>query len=598
MRTPYAASDQQWAAISAPLEPAVVIAGAGSGKTTLMAARVVYLVVTGQVRPDEVLGLTFTTKAASELRQRIRDGARAPPARSRRPTRTGEDVLEPTVATYNAYAAGLLTDHGLRIGHEPDTRVITDAARYQLGARAVDRFTGEVRHLTDHPATAIQNLLALDSAMSEHLVAPRRRARARRRRPRRLRAGAGRGGRRQEPHHLPRGRREGDLRDRPARRAARPGRGLPPAQARPRADGLLRPDRARRPAGQRAARRRRAGARRGSRWCCSTSTRTPRSPRPTMLSRLFGERPRGHRGRRPQPGDLRLARCVGLQHPQLRRHLPGRGRRPVPTYPLTVNRRSDARILEVANRLAAPLYDEVRPGRAAGRQARGRRSAPSRLGSSRRTPTSSTWLVERGAGRPTTDVAGPRSACSPATTPTPRTSSTPSPAPASRSRSSASPGCSGCPRSPRSSRPCTCCTTSPPTPSLLTLLTGPRWAIGPRDLRLLSRRAHEIAGRQGRGADAGVDHRPPARDRRRHRPGRDPLARRRARRPGRGAVLRRGAGAVRPARRRAADAAHVRRRAAARHRPPDHRHQRHRRRARLRGQPGGAAPAATTSTSS
>ncbi len=51
----------------------------------------------------------------------------------------GEDVLEPTVATYNAYAAGLLTDHGLRIGHEPDTRVITDAARYQLGARVVDR---------------------------------------------------------------------------------------------------------------------------------------------------------------------------------------------------------------------------------------------------------------------------------------------------------------------------------------------------------------------------------------------------------------------------------------------------------------------------
>ena len=71
--TPYAPSDQQWAAISAPLSPAVVIAGAGSGKTTLMAARVVYLVVTGQVRPDEVLGLTFTTKAASELRHRIRD---------------------------------------------------------------------------------------------------------------------------------------------------------------------------------------------------------------------------------------------------------------------------------------------------------------------------------------------------------------------------------------------------------------------------------------------------------------------------------------------------------------------------------------------
>ncbi|AIY19821.2 ATP-dependent DNA helicase [Pimelobacter simplex] len=176
MQAPFPPSDEQWAAISAPLRPAVVIAGAGSGKTTLMAARVVYLVLTGQVRPEEVLGLTFTTKAAAELRQRIRTALRDAGALDLSGPASGPDeadeVLEPTVATYNAYASGLLTDHGLRIGHEPDTRVITDAARYQLGARAVDRFTGEIALLTDHPETAIQNLLALDSAMSEHLVGP------------------------------------------------------------------------------------------------------------------------------------------------------------------------------------------------------------------------------------------------------------------------------------------------------------------------------------------------------------------------------------------------------------------------------------------
>lgn len=174
MRTAWAPSPQQWAAITAPLAPSVVIAGAGSGKTTLMAARVVYLVVTGQVRPEEVLGLTFTTKAASELRQRIRDSLLAAGALSEATAVREDDVdaLEPTVATYNAYAANLLTEHGLRIGHEPETRVITDASRYQLGARAVERFTGEVELLSDHPPTVIQNLLALDGAMSEHLVTP------------------------------------------------------------------------------------------------------------------------------------------------------------------------------------------------------------------------------------------------------------------------------------------------------------------------------------------------------------------------------------------------------------------------------------------
>ncbi|SFB74237.1 DNA helicase-2 / ATP-dependent DNA helicase PcrA [Nocardioides terrae] len=163
------ASPEQWQAITAPLEPVVVIAGAGSGKTTLMAARVVYLVVTGQVRPDEVLGLTFTTKATAQLRAKIRQALDN--AGVLEEDEEGE-VLEPTVSTYNAYAAGLLTDHGLRIGHEPDTRVITDAARYQLGARAIDRHGGEVVLLSDHPPTVIQWLLALDSSLNEHLREP------------------------------------------------------------------------------------------------------------------------------------------------------------------------------------------------------------------------------------------------------------------------------------------------------------------------------------------------------------------------------------------------------------------------------------------
>ena len=76
MRAQFPSSDEQFAAITAPLEPAVVVAGAGSGKTTVMAARVVYLVATGQVTPDEVLGLTFTTKAASELATRVRTALR------------------------------------------------------------------------------------------------------------------------------------------------------------------------------------------------------------------------------------------------------------------------------------------------------------------------------------------------------------------------------------------------------------------------------------------------------------------------------------------------------------------------------------------
>jgi DNA helicase-2/ATP-dependent DNA helicase PcrA len=171
MGTDFTFSAAQFAAITAPLEPGVIIAGAGSGKTTVMAARVVWLVATGQVSSDQVLGLTFTTKATNELGSRIRDALRKAGLVAA-PGDSGE-VEEPTVATYHSYAANLLTEYGLRIGHEPDTRLVADASRYQLAARAIARYTRPIQHLTDHPETAIKNLLALDAAMTEHLVSPR-----------------------------------------------------------------------------------------------------------------------------------------------------------------------------------------------------------------------------------------------------------------------------------------------------------------------------------------------------------------------------------------------------------------------------------------
>ncbi|MBN9202396.1 MAG: UvrD-helicase domain-containing protein, partial [Microbacterium chocolatum] len=62
---------EQTAVIESGLAPALVVAGAGSGKTETMASRVVWLVANGIVSRDEILGLTFTRKAAGELAERI-----------------------------------------------------------------------------------------------------------------------------------------------------------------------------------------------------------------------------------------------------------------------------------------------------------------------------------------------------------------------------------------------------------------------------------------------------------------------------------------------------------------------------------------------
>jgi DNA helicase-2/ATP-dependent DNA helicase PcrA len=163
---------EQTACIVAPPAPQVIVAGAGSGKTTVMAARVVWLVGTGQVAPEQVLGLTFTNKAAGELAERVRKALI-------RAGVTDPDAIdpdhppgEPAISTYHAFAGRLLTDHGLRLGLEPTSRLLADATRYQLAARVLREAPGPYPALTRSFADLVSDLLALDAELAEHLVRP------------------------------------------------------------------------------------------------------------------------------------------------------------------------------------------------------------------------------------------------------------------------------------------------------------------------------------------------------------------------------------------------------------------------------------------
>lgn len=156
-------SDEQKAAITAPLEGTyAIIAGAGSGKTAVMAARVVWLVGHVGVDPERVLGLTFTAKAAAELAGRVRGSLAAALDMS--------EVGEPTISTYHAFAGRLIGEHGLRLGLEPDLRVLTDARRHQLVVRMLRRTTETLQHVSTHLPSLVGDVLALDGQLSEHLV--------------------------------------------------------------------------------------------------------------------------------------------------------------------------------------------------------------------------------------------------------------------------------------------------------------------------------------------------------------------------------------------------------------------------------------------
>ncbi|MFG3293763.1 UvrD-helicase domain-containing protein [Streptomyces sp. NPDC048179] len=163
---------EQTACITAPPAPQVIVAGAGSGKTTVMAARVVWLVGTGQVAPEQVLGLTFTNKAAGELAERVRKALVKAGVTDPDAIDPDNPPGEPAISTYHAFAGRLLTDHGLRIGLEPTSRLLADATRFQLAARVLREAPGPYPALTRSFADLVSDLLTLDSELAEHLVRP------------------------------------------------------------------------------------------------------------------------------------------------------------------------------------------------------------------------------------------------------------------------------------------------------------------------------------------------------------------------------------------------------------------------------------------
>ena len=160
-------SDEQWACISAPLEPFVIIAGAGTGKTAVMAARVLWLVASGLVADHQVLGLTFTNKAAAELAHRV--GALLSAWRRERPADPGAAIGEPTIATYHAFAGRLLQEQGLRAGIEPGARLLSGAAVAQLAYRLVCAAEG-IEGIAQAPATVAADLVALDANLAEQTI--------------------------------------------------------------------------------------------------------------------------------------------------------------------------------------------------------------------------------------------------------------------------------------------------------------------------------------------------------------------------------------------------------------------------------------------
>src|SRR5258707_1098470 len=152
-------NDAQREAVTHDTGPLLIVAGAGTGKTTVITRRIAYLIDQGKARPEEILALTFTDKAAAEMEARV-------------------DELVPygyadvEIATFHASGDALLRGHSLEIGLQNDSRVLSRAEQVIfLRARLFDLPLARYRPLGD-PTRYLQSLITLFSRCKDEEISP------------------------------------------------------------------------------------------------------------------------------------------------------------------------------------------------------------------------------------------------------------------------------------------------------------------------------------------------------------------------------------------------------------------------------------------
>src|SRR4029450_11179408 len=137
--------------------PLLIIAGAGTGKTTVITRRIRHLIAPRQARPSEVLALTFTDKAAAEMEERV-------------------DQLVPygyadvQIATFHAFGDRLIKENALELGLTPDFRVLTRAEQVIFVRDHLFEFPLKHFRPLGDPTRHIQAMITLFSRLKDEDV--------------------------------------------------------------------------------------------------------------------------------------------------------------------------------------------------------------------------------------------------------------------------------------------------------------------------------------------------------------------------------------------------------------------------------------------
>ena len=121
--------------------PLLILAGAGSGKTRVLTHRIAYLVRTERVRAGEILAITFTNKAASEMRERVE-------------LLVGRATRAMWVMTFHSACARMLRSDADKLGYTRQFTIYDSADQRRLIKRCLDDLDIDVKRFTSRTESA------------------------------------------------------------------------------------------------------------------------------------------------------------------------------------------------------------------------------------------------------------------------------------------------------------------------------------------------------------------------------------------------------------------------------------------------------------
>jgi len=150
---------EQLAAVLRKDGPLLIVAGAGTGKTTVITQRIAYLIEQGLAKSDEVLALTFTEKAAAEMEDRV--GSLLPIG-----------YFDLWISTFHSFAERILKEHGLSIGLPGDFKLLNEFEQWALVKKNLDKFELDYYRPLGNPTKFIRALLKHFSRAKDEDISP------------------------------------------------------------------------------------------------------------------------------------------------------------------------------------------------------------------------------------------------------------------------------------------------------------------------------------------------------------------------------------------------------------------------------------------